>query len=52
MCARHELPIHILGDTGTGKELFAQSIHNHSARSHGPFIAINCAYHSREHSGK
>ena len=43
LCARHELPIHILGDTGTGKELFAQSIHNHSARSHGPFIAINCA---------
>lgn len=43
LCARHELPIHILGDTGTGKELFAQSIHNHSARSHSPFIAINCA---------
>ena len=43
LCARHELPIHILGDTGTGKELFAQSIHNYSARSHSPFIAINCA---------
>ena len=43
LCARHELPIHILGDTGTGKELFAQSIHHYSARGHSPFIAINCA---------
>jgi PAS domain S-box-containing protein len=40
--ARSEGTVLILGDSGTGKELFAQAIHHLSDRSKGPFVAVNC----------
>lgn len=41
--AKSDGTILIYGETGTGKELFAQSIHNGSKRDAGPFVSINCA---------
>ena len=41
--AQHDVPIVLFGETGTGKELFAQSIHYSSSRKNGPFITLNCA---------
>lgn len=41
--AATEANILIQGETGTGKEVFAQSIHNYSSRKDGPFVAVNCA---------
>lgn len=41
--AKNQTNVLIYGETGTGKELFAQSIHNYSSYQVGPFISVNCA---------
>lgn len=41
--SQSEQPILILGEAGTEKRLLAESIHNNSARSRGPFLALSCA---------
>jgi sigma-54 dependent transcriptional regulator, acetoin dehydrogenase operon transcriptional activator AcoR len=48
LAAKSNSTVLLQGETGTGKEIFAQSIHNGSARAEGPFVAINCAAIPRE----
>jgi len=43
MVLDRDIPIMILGETGTGKDILAQSIHNDSARAGKPFVSVNCA---------
>jgi len=38
----YDFPVHISGETGTGKELVAHAIHNESRRGGAPFVPINC----------
>ena len=41
--ARSDAPVIVYGESGVGKELVAQAIHNSGARKDGPFIKVNCA---------
>ena len=43
LVAKRDSPVLIYGETGTGKELMAQSIHNGSLFLDGPFVSVNCA---------
>ena len=48
IASRSSSNILLLGETGTGKDILAQSIHNESYRKNNPFIPINCAALPRE----
>ncbi|MGD9570192.1 MAG: sigma-54 interaction domain-containing protein [Sedimentibacter sp.] len=46
--SRSDSTVLLLGESGTGKDVIAQSIHNGSNRKNGPFVAINCGAIPRE----
>src|SRR6201988_1312095 len=43
LAAKSEVPVVLLGETGTGKTLLAHAIHNSSARANGPFVSFNAS---------
>lgn len=48
--ARTDATLHIVGESGTGKDLLARFVHFHAARRAGPRVVIDCATLSRDHA--